>query len=560
MPAIDRPANQQIKGPLGLSLKHIWAPIWSHYGPILILLIGGFILGYLIVADYGKSLDEDYLMVYGRQTIQIYRGDRDPTDTIGNLNFYGPVYSLLVEIGRFKLERLHPDWMDAEARHFSYFLTFLVALFFLYDLCIRFVSKYAAIGATLLFASQPVIFGHAFINPKDIPFMAFFLGSVALGFRAAERLYVLTGPKPNRQLMEQPARELQAPKVDRRAARSGPLWDVGVLVLAAAFLGLCTNVRVLGFFAGGLVSIYLLARGRLKSIWALALYWGVALAFLYATWPFLWGDPLQNFWKSLEIMTNFPSVWTFYRGQSFAPTELPWYYLPHLMAIQLTLPAILLGTLGLFYAYRKGIGPVIAQLDRHLIVLWLAVPILYFILARTHIYDNFRQLLFIVPPIFVLGGIGLQAVLQSVKGRAIKSVLLILVLLPGILALIRLHPYQYVYYNALVGGVRGAFQDYPLDYWCTSSREAIEHVNTIAPPGATVRFNVLQDLITPYAREDLTIIGRYSVPESDIDSEQADLIISCLRGPKILKDPDQTILWQLERDGVPLTVVMTNSE
>jgi hypothetical protein len=41
-------------------------------------------------------------------------------------------------------------------------------------------------GAVLLFSTQPLIWGHAFINPKDIPFMAFFLGSIALGFQMVD--------------------------------------------------------------------------------------------------------------------------------------------------------------------------------------------------------------------------------------------------------------------------------------------------------------------------------------------------------------------------------------
>ncbi|MCJ7511717.1 MAG: hypothetical protein MUO23_01950, partial [Anaerolineales bacterium] len=42
--------------------------------------------------------------------------------------------------------------------------------------------------ATALLATQPLLFGHAFINQKDTPFMAFFLVSVAVGLEAADRV------------------------------------------------------------------------------------------------------------------------------------------------------------------------------------------------------------------------------------------------------------------------------------------------------------------------------------------------------------------------------------
>jgi hypothetical protein len=43
-----------------------------------------------------------------------------------------------------------------------------------------------------------------------------------------------------------------------------------------------------------------------------------------------------------------------------------------------------------------------------------------------------------------------------------------------IVTLVRLHPYEYVYYNHLVGGIRGAAGRYELDYWATSYREAVK--------------------------------------------------------------------------------------
>ena len=42
-------------------------------------------------------------------------------------------------------------------------------------------KQWGAIGAVLLFSTQPLLWGHAFINYKDVPFMAFFLGGIALG-------------------------------------------------------------------------------------------------------------------------------------------------------------------------------------------------------------------------------------------------------------------------------------------------------------------------------------------------------------------------------------------
>ena len=41
--------------------------------------------------------------------------------------------------------------------------------------------------------------------------------------------------------------------------------------------------------------------------------------------------------------------------------------------------------------------------------------------------------------------------------------------------MVRLHPYQYAYFNRLAGGVRGANGQYMLDYWGLAFKQAAEH-------------------------------------------------------------------------------------
>ena len=55
--------------------------------------------------------------------------------------------------------------------------------------------------------------------------------------------------------------------------------------------------------------------------------------------------------------------------------------------------------------------------------------------------------------------------------------------------MVQLHPHQVVYFNALVGGLPGAYGNYETDYWGNSYREAvsllvdkIESETTAAPP------------------------------------------------------------------------------
>lgn len=67
----------------------------------------------------------------------------------------------------------------------------------------------------------------------------------------------------------------------------------------------------------------------------------------------------------------------------------------------------------------------------------------------------------------------------------VSAIVVILVLLIGpIRHIIANHPYEYVYFNGLVGGTKAAFGNYELDYYYNSTREASEWVIENAEPNA----------------------------------------------------------------------------
>ena len=92
-------------------------------------------------------------------------------------------------------------------------------------------------------------------------------------------------------------------------------------------------------------------------------------------------------------------------------------------------------------------------------------------------YDGFRHFLFITPPVFVLGGIALDETFQRLRQAWVQAIIIVALLMPGIIPGVRLHPYQYTYYNQFVGGTRQASHSYETDYWLSSYKEAMEWVN-----------------------------------------------------------------------------------
>jgi len=130
--------------------------------------------------------------------------------------------------------------------------------------------------------------------------------------------------------------------------------SLGWFVLAGAVLGFTISIRQVGAFAGLLILIYWLRRGG-KGLWLLGVYALVAGITTYATWPYLWAEPLQRFWVSLVTGAEFEIHMTPYAGSGCSLTG-SLALLPTLAGLELTLPAVVLFLAGLVVAARPGVG------------------------------------------------------------------------------------------------------------------------------------------------------------------------------------------------------------
>jgi len=278
------------------------------------------------------------------------------------------------------------------------------------------------------------------------------------------------------------------------------------LILAGILLGLTISIRVIGPLAGLIVIIYLVFKFRRRSLVVMLAYLFYAGLASYLTWPYLWSNPVGHFLESLTVMADYP--WTgriLFDGYFIKSNQLPNSYLPVLLTLQLTEPIIILVYLGLISL----VGSILVKpvrLDLLLVlVIGAILPITGLIVFSVSLYDNFRQIIFTIPPLFLLAGMALDRVFSIINHKALKLVLIIALVVPGGLAIIRLHPYQYIYYNSFIGGVDGASRRFELDYWATSYREAAEWLNNNAPSNATIWANDPGDLMEFYLRSDLIL-------------------------------------------------------
>jgi hypothetical protein len=580
------------------------------------------ILGIFVTRHYGESWDELKFYKYADQSLQAYPSwfTTGEIPVFGNTyDNYGPPYVMAVALGSRGLQHLLP-WSLSDLRHLLYFFTFLGGIWAFYELAIRWLSRPAAFGGTLLFSTQPLFWGHAFISPKDIPFLTFFLLALLFGLKLFDRLQPLSlsglAPRPKRTLLILTALWLVAglllvfgtalfktwiESAVRAAAAGQPnlishiasdirrvepdiyvqryftlfiqaratllflftsilvflyrKWTpvtlnsfLGILP-SALLLGVASSIRILGPLAGLLVALYAIRKHGKAALPILMIYVCCALVGMYSTWPYLWPDPPGHFIESLGVMSQYP--WpgqVLFNGIQYASTDIPRAYLPLLLAIQLTEPVWILFLVGLTFAIIDLVSKWEQSELLVLTLIWLALPLGGFILTRTPLYDNFRQIFFILPPVFLLAGV----VFEKVKGHIWQFALILLVCTPGILDGIRLHPYEYIYYNRFIGGEAGAFRRFETDYWGISYRQAASWLNEVAPPQAAIWVDGPAHLLDMYLRADLRMFSPYEIERA----ARYDYIVLTSRYDLDLRQyPDARTVHTIERNGAILTVI-----
>lgn len=464
--------------------------------PILVLLIFNIFIGLLTFQSYGYAWDEPLFYEYADSLPYAYSPSEWFSGTFDVNNAFGasatdhanrgPAYILLARPATLFVQLLDVD--KASAWHLVNFLTFQLGVYLFYRLAKKWMRKSSALAAAALFSFQPLLWGHAFINPKDIPFLVFFLGSVCFGFEMVDEL---TEPTD---------------------------YGYTKTLLAAFFLGIATSIRVLGPLAAILTGIYALIHWKKikfnRLVWQFVVYGFLTLIVTFASWPYLWLSPLQKFVEVFGFMSDNPTqLNVLFGGNNYQAGELPHRYFPLLLSYTLTEPAYLLIALGLFFGFWK--ADTRKRLILGTLLFWFGILVAYILLRRPAMYDGYRHFLFILPPLFIFAGFAFETFFTWATQRWQKLVLVATVLAFGIVPMIQLHPYQYAYYNNFAGGVGGVFREYETEYWLTCYREAVLELNQIAPLGTQLFVRREPYIAAYYADPDITI--------RDFRTEQKDM-------------------------------------
>jgi hypothetical protein len=441
------------------------------------------ILGVIVVLTfrhYGVTWDEELQSRYGLAVRDYYATffKDGRYAQIFNLYLYGGMFDGLAAV----VEPFVPyDLYDV--RHFLNAVFGLLGLWGVWKLGRFLGGDRAALVALILCAATPSYYGHMFSNPKDIPFAAGIVWSIYHMSRA----YV------------NPA--------------SSTLLKLGIV------LGLTLGVRVGGVMVFaywlvpmGIVALLPLLKRRdpqtLRDIakTSLRLAFGVVLpvgllayVIMLICWPWAQQAPIANPLRALSEFSDFPQdVEVLLNGITYRSTELPWFYVPMYFGIQLPETMLVLLASAIVFIPRAFASMTIPQRQSLTLVLMMAfVPVLYATVRHPALYDTVRHFLFVIPLASVVAALAAREIYTWFVSRSVSPKLvdvamgLAFFVATGTqaIAMVRLHPYEYIYANNFVGGAHGAYGRFETEYWGASFKEAAEKLQAYmdmeggVPPG-----------------------------------------------------------------------------
>ncbi len=421
-------------------------------------LCGLLVLVMCIFRDYGISNDEEVQHRYGELIVNYYAsGFRDTAlFSYKNLYLYGGLFDIIA-VGLAK-------WLPFDVfliRHLLSAMIGVAGIAAAWAVARLIAGPRAGLIALVALAVCGPYFGGMFNHTKDVPFAAAMTGAIYFLVRAGRDL-----PHP----------------------RWRDIIGFGMMIGAA------TGLRAMGFLLVGYAGVIVLmsiprpfragvaAGFVLKSAARFAPAFLIGYLIMIAAWPWAWQSPLNPLRAIFSFAHFHYEIRTIVAGEVYRMAEVPWWYVPFYLLIKVPL-VVYAGALCAIGATIWAIGHGgLSRLPRRyvetaFIVFVASFPVLCEALAEGPAFTGMRHFIFVLPPLAVLAGIGFDAALNTLSPRRWLATgatgVLALVLLWNATVLVRLHPYEYMFYNPLVGGLQGADRRYEMDYWVNMMPEAV---------------------------------------------------------------------------------------
>lgn len=401
--------------------------------------------------DYSKKL-VNYYGTFGRDTSALFVKD-------GNMHLYGGFFDATTGFANKALGFQETEVAYHNVRHFFSAILGWLAIVFAGFFTARVAGWRAACLTMFLAFLSPHFFGHALMNPKDIPFAAGYIIALYNMVCALDGL-----PRPRWQNLVGLGLGLAL----ALATRAGGL-------LLFAYLGLFGGLHLM--MKNGLSAAFSIKNSSpyLKFIIPTAIGgWLVACLF----WPFAMQSPFKNPLAALAKFSDLEvHIRVLFGGENVMSDQTPWQY--PLTWIWKTIPlGVLFGLMGsVIFLPRllKKYAPIWVLLAGFAAIF----PVFYVVYKNSVLHDGWRHLTFAYLPMVVCAAIFWESLWQFFEekkkafGWAVAG-LVGLLSLDSMSYLLQNPRLAYCYFNPLAGGVSGQFGNMETDYWGISTRQGLD--------------------------------------------------------------------------------------
>jgi hypothetical protein len=425
----------------------------------IVLIAGLLVLALATFRDYAISNDEEVQHRYGELIVAYYASgfvDKTLFD-YKNLYLYGGLFDIIAVL----LAKILP-FDPYSIRHVLCALTGVGGIAATWAAARLIGGARAGALAAVTLALCGVWYGGMFNHTKDIPFAAAMMAGTYFLCRAMRNL-----PRPH----------------------WGDLLGFGLM------LGAALGLRAMGMLLIGYVFVAVAlqipqqakngageaVRFAIRSVLWFIPAFALAYLIMIAAWP----------WAALDLLNPVRAVFAFAHfhyairtivlDQVYEMADVPRWYVPIYFLIKLPIVIFIGALVAAWFAARR-----VLSNDAHgfryrkiVFILFVALfPLACQVIAQGPAFTGLRHFLFLVPPLAVLTGLGLDELLTSFafwhrRAPAAGLVALSVVFVWTASVLVRLHPHEYLFYNPLVGGLQGAAGRYEMDYWMNTMSEAV---------------------------------------------------------------------------------------
>lgn len=345
---------------------------------------------------------------------------------------------------------LDPFGAKLLAKHFVVFLFFFISGIFFYLILKKLIENENFTKlSTVIYLTYPYLFGQSMFSPKDIPFMSVWLVCSYYSFVLFEKYN------------------------DKKMINTKILISLSVLtayLLSIRIAGLlifiqyCTTFFL--FLNVNKVKFKLFLRENYLKFFTFLI---VLILFIFIFYPIFWINP-HLLLETIRINAeHFNNVGTTTLGKIMYAKDLPVTYLFIWFAVKIPL-LILIGIFLLPFTEKKIFSEKKRSIIFGSILLSLFFIILILVLKEVHLYDEIRQVMFLMPLFFIIGLVSFFTF-----SKRIFNFFGIFTVLFFIVENILINPYQYVWFN-LPSRYLDLTKNFEMEYQGISGKEISKYL------------------------------------------------------------------------------------